>query len=32
MLRERAKALTAKDPARAAHILKGWMSEGGPRA
>jgi len=32
VLRERAKALTAKDPARAAHILKGWMSEGGPRA
>ncbi len=31
-LRERAKALTAKDPARAAHILKGWMSEGGPNA
>jgi flagellar M-ring protein FliF len=27
-LRERAKALTVKDPARAAHILKGWMSGG----
>ncbi len=31
-LRERAKALTAKDPARAANILKGWMTEGGPHA
>ncbi len=31
-LRERAKELAAKDPARAANILKGWMTEGGPRA
>ncbi|HUK66214.1 MAG TPA: hypothetical protein VLV17_05255, partial [Anaeromyxobacteraceae bacterium] len=27
-LRERAKVLAAKDPARAASILKGWMTEG----
>jgi len=31
-LRERAQALAAKDPARAALILKGWLAEGGPRA
>jgi len=31
-LRERAKALAAKDPARAASILKGWMTEGKPNA
>jgi flagellar M-ring protein FliF len=31
-LREKAKALTAKDPARAANILKSWMNEGGPHA
>ena len=29
-LRERARALAAKDPARAAHVLKAWMEEGGP--
>jgi flagellar M-ring protein FliF len=28
MLRERAKILAAKDPARAANILKAWMNEG----
>jgi flagellar M-ring protein FliF len=31
-LRERAQELAAKDPARAAHVLKGWMTEGGPHA
>ncbi|GEJ56996.1 flagellar basal-body MS-ring/collar protein FliF [Anaeromyxobacter diazotrophicus] len=31
-LREKARLLAAKDPARAAHILKAWMSEGGPNA
>ncbi|HTP24439.1 MAG TPA: flagellar basal-body MS-ring/collar protein FliF [Anaeromyxobacteraceae bacterium] len=31
-LREKAKALAAKDPARAALILKSWMSEGAPHA
>ncbi len=31
-LRERAKALAAKDPARAAHVLKAWMNEGSPHA
>jgi flagellar M-ring protein FliF len=31
-LRTRAQALAAKDPARAAHILKAWMTEGGPNA
>ncbi len=31
-LREKAKALAAKDPARAAHILKAWMNEGGSHA
>ena len=31
-LREKAKALAAKDPARAANILKAWMNEGGPHA
>jgi flagellar M-ring protein FliF len=31
-LRDRAKALATKDPARAAHILKAWMSEGAPHA
>ncbi|HYS79743.1 MAG TPA: flagellar basal-body MS-ring/collar protein FliF [Anaeromyxobacteraceae bacterium] len=31
-LRERARALAAKDPARAAHVLKAWMEEGSPHA
>jgi flagellar M-ring protein FliF len=31
-LRDKAKALAAKDPARAAHVLKAWMSEGEPHA
>jgi flagellar biosynthesis/type III secretory pathway M-ring protein FliF/YscJ len=31
-LRERARALAAKDPARAAHVLKAWMEEGAPHA
>jgi flagellar M-ring protein FliF len=31
-LRERARALAAKDPARAAHVLKAWMEEEGPHA
>jgi flagellar M-ring protein FliF len=31
-LREKAKALAAKDPARAANILKAWMNEGGSNA
>lgn len=31
-LRVKARALTAKDPARAAQILKAWMNEGGPHA
>jgi flagellar M-ring protein FliF len=32
ILRERAKQLVAKDPARAATILKGWMTDGGQNA
>ncbi len=31
-LRERARALAAKDPARAAHVLKAWMEEEVPHA
>jgi flagellar M-ring protein FliF len=31
-LREKAKLLATKDPARAAHILKAWLSEGGTNA
>ncbi len=29
VLRERAVELATQDPARAAHVLKGWMTEGG---